>query len=69
MFIEVLIVWKHISKLHQISFLSNNRVGECIDGSKYFKETYLEFLTTGMARPLPNGGNFINVANKNDDEK
>ena len=34
-------------------------VGECIDGSKYFKKHYVEALTTGIARPLSNDDNYV----------
>ena len=47
-FKEVVMGWKHISILHQIYFPSKERVGECIDGSKDSKKTYVEALTTGM---------------------
>ena len=49
MFREVIMVGKHISTLHQISIPSKERVGECIDGIKDTKMTYVEALTTGMS--------------------
>ena len=49
MFREVLMGWKRIITLYQISLPSKEHVGECIDGSKYPKKTYVEALTTEMA--------------------
>ena len=49
MFREVIMGWKHISTLHQMSSPLKKRVEECIDGSKDPKKTYVEALTTGMA--------------------
>ena len=48
-FIEVIMGWKYISTLNQIYVRSKERVGECIDGSKYSKKTYVEALTIGMS--------------------
>ena len=53
MFIEVIMGWKHISKLHQIYVPSKECVGECIDGIKYPKILYVESLTTGMENHSP----------------
>ena len=50
MFSKVIIGQKHISRLQQISIPAKERVGECIDGSKYSKMAYVEALTTGMAQ-------------------
>ena len=49
MFREVIMGWKHISTLQQISVPSKERVGKCINGSKDPKMTYVESLTTVMA--------------------
>ena len=62
MFVEFIIIWKHISTLNQISVPSKEHVGECISERKYPKITYVEALTTGMVRPPSNGYNYVNVA-------
>ena len=49
MFREVIMGCKHISILYRIYVPSKERVGECIDGSKYLKKTYMEALTMGMS--------------------
>ena len=45
----VIMVWKHIITLHQMSVPYKERVKYCIDGSKDSKMTYVEELPTGMA--------------------
>ena len=46
MFREVIMGWKHISTLQQISVPLKEHVGECIDGIKNSKKLYVESLTT-----------------------
>ena len=57
---EVIMGWKYIGALNQIYAPSKERVEECIDWSKYSKNTYVEALTTGMARPPYD---YVNVEN------
>ena len=61
MFIEVLMGWKHISTLHQISIPLKERAVDCIDAIKYSKRTYAEALTTVMSRPTSNSDNCVDV--------
>ena len=53
--------WKNISKLHQISVPSKECVGDCIDGSKDSKKTYVEAITMVMAIPMSNNYNCVYV--------
>ena len=48
-FREVIMGWKHISTLKQISVPLKDCVGECIDGRFFSKKTYLEAITTGFS--------------------
>ena len=63
MFREVIIGRKQIIALHQISISQKYHVVECIDGGKYSKDMCMETLTTVIARPLSNGGDYANVEN------
>ena len=55
--------WKHISTLYPISVTPREVVGECINGDKDPKRRYVKSVTTGMARPLSNGNDYVDMEN------